>query len=749
MISFKDLMEGRVGQKIVKPTADSKLKQQVREPGDLGKVERLKQMHQNKGGAKMTRVPDTAQRMSSAVSLGADKMAAAKKVLQDVSGVKDEDRKKGSVRTPVDYNDPTQYRRKVKSLSKKMGLRGDEPETDPSEAEFDEGGDPDTPKPKAVPKPPNPPRGWTMTSPKPEHKAYTKQLKDYEAFKNAGGQDAPRGRSKEEIEAGMEKAQKTGQLAGRDATTAADQEFDSVIQQAASPDLLPGVKIGKNTVGSSADMRHAYQGSGVGQKDKKEMDDDYFNQMMGAIIDPDLATQAKGKGAEEDPAMAALGQRLDLDKTGSIPLIQKGGEGGYNTKVMDPSARDVEAHSQDGEELASDKAYMTKEVKQRQKALRKALNGQDSKAVQDLAFKFKDISDERLDSTINMFGQARGAGGKMELLKRIERAGGVDGERSTIWAGEDFGDKVPDEAKKDANGNDLPPGVYDMSKITDTDLKKNMRANRSREATRTYLKQGGVDAYAEHEGFRSMLDMDLEHIKSLKNGGFDGPDNWVWASSPLNQGRGTEDLGSYVQRSVDSRGVTGPDGGSKLGQTTQGRMQKPREQGQFFDKMFDDNQLLKNRFENDFGELRKGTRGQFKGVFDPAKYDELSDEQIAAHRKNLKDNYGFSNDQAKIQFPDKGVQSGKAYGNDAKAYDADATRNERQQHQYRKALDDIKKQKEAGTLPPELRGLSASELKKYVQDQINDTEERKANDEREAELGKIRAQQPAFDDIGL
>ncbi len=749
MISFKDLMEGRVGQKIVKQTADSKLKQQVREPGDVGKVERLQQMHQNKGGAKMTRVPDTAQRMSSAVSLGADKMAAAKKVLQDVSGVKDEDRKKGSVRTPVDYNDPTQYRRKVKSLSKKMGLRGDEPETDPSEAEFDEGGDPDTPKPKAVPKPPNPPRGWTMTSPKPEHKAYTKQLKDYEAFKNAGGQDAPRGRSKEEIEAGMEKAQKTGQLAGRDATTAADQEFDSVIQQAASPDLLPGVKIGKNTVGSSADMRHAYQGSGVGQKGKKEMDDDYFNQMMGAIIDPDLATQAKGKGAEEDPAMAALGQRLDLDKTGSIPLIQKGGEGGYNTKVMDPSARDVEAHSQDGEELASDKAYMTKEVKQRQKALRKALNGQDSKAVQDLAFKFKDISDERLDSTIDMFGQNRGQlgkEGKKSALAALEGRGGVDGDRSTIWAGVDFSDKVPDEAKKDAEGKDLPEGVYDMSKVPDN-MKADMKQARAREMVRTYLKQGGVDAYAEHEGFRSIMDMDLEHIKSLKNGGFDGPDNWVWASSPLNQGRGTEDLGSYVQRSVDSRGVAGPNDGSKLGQTTQGRMQKPREQGQFFDKMFDDNQLLKNRFENDFGELRKGTRGQFKGVFDPAKYDELSDEQIAAHRKNLKDNYGFSNDQAKIQFPDKGVQSGKAYGNDAKAYDADATRNERQQHQYRKAFDDITKQKDAGTLPPELRGLSAAKLKDYVQDQIRDTEARKKNDEDERK--RDQGGDDPFGDIGL
>ena len=238
-----------------------------------------------------------------------------------------------------------------------MGIAGDEPEVDPSEAEFDKGGDPDAPKPKAVPKPPKPPRGWTKSSPKPEHKAYTQQLKDYEAFKNAGGEDAPKGRSKKEIEAGMERAQKSGQLAGRDATTAADQEFDSVIQGAESPTMKKPIEVAGTKIGGSADMRHAYQGSGVGQKGKKEMDDEYFNQMLGAIIDPDLATQGKEKTDEIDPAMAALGQRQDLDKTREGPLIRRGGEGGFETKVMDPTARDVAAHSEKGKKLASDKAY--------------------------------------------------------------------------------------------------------------------------------------------------------------------------------------------------------------------------------------------------------------------------------------------------------------------------------------------------------------------------------------------------------
>lgn len=724
MITFKDLMEGRVGQKIVQKTVDSKLKQAVRNPGDVGKVERLQQMHQDKGGAKMTRVPDTAQRYEFAVR-NPELARVGAEVLQQVSGVKNDERKKGSVRTPVDYNDPYQYRRKVKSLSKKMGLRGDEPEVDPSEAEFDPGGDPDAPKVKAVPKPPKPPRGWTMDSKKPEHKEYTKQLKDYQAFKDAGGEDVPKGRSKEEIEAGMERAQKSGQLAGRDATTAADQEFDSVIQQAASPEALPGVKLAGKDYGSSAHMRHAYQGSGVGQKGKTEMDDEYFNQMLGAIIDPDLATKKAGASGEIDPSDAALGIRQDLDQT-EVPLIQRGGEGGYETKVMDPSARDVEAHSEKGEKQASDKAYLTPEVKKRQKALRDALNGQDSKAVQDLAFKFKDISDERLDSTIEMFGQARGQlgkEGKMKLLKQIEGRGGVDGERSVIWGGDDFADKVPDEAKKDADGNDLPPGIYDMSKITDGDLKRDIRSSRAREMVRTYLKQGGVDAYAEHEGFRSILDMDLEHIHSLKAGGYDSPDNWVWASSPLNQGRGDKDLGPYVDSSVDSRGVTGPNDGSKLGQTTAGRLMKPAEFKNYepLKNVFDNNELLKSRFKNDFSSIDGGTsRGQFK--FDAKKYDNLSSEEIKSYRENLVNNYGMSKSQAEKVFPDKGLQSGKTYGEDPKAYDEDATRNERVQTMYRDTLAKVTKDFADDPSKFERYGITKkSQLKKLVQAKIEDT----------------------------
>jgi len=46
---------------------------------------------------------------------------------------------------------------------------------------------------------------------------------------------------------------------------------------------------------------------------------------------------------------------------------------------------------------------------------------------------------------------------------------------------------------------------------------------------RNYLRQGGRDAYASHEGVRSIMDMDLEHIRSLKaavrEGGADHPDN--------------------------------------------------------------------------------------------------------------------------------------------------------------------------------------------------------------------------------
>ena len=58
---FFNLAEKVISQQTVEPTQDSKLKKAVRAAGDVGKVERLQSMHKAKGGAKLTRVPDTEQ----------------------------------------------------------------------------------------------------------------------------------------------------------------------------------------------------------------------------------------------------------------------------------------------------------------------------------------------------------------------------------------------------------------------------------------------------------------------------------------------------------------------------------------------------------------------------------------------------------------------------------------------------------------------------------------------------------------
>ena len=358
MKTYRQLFEGRVGQKTVEKKPDTPERKAIRAPGDVGKVDRLTQMY--KDAPETTTVPDTAQRFASAVK-NPGLAAKADEVLKGL-GYKGGD-KVGEVKARKDFRDPYQYRRAVKKLGKdQLGI-----ETDADE------------KLEADPE----------------------------------GTKLPKGRSKKEIEAGMERAQKSGQLAGRDATTSADETMDQVVQDAESPTVRDPLRVktkdGENDVEvkGTADLRHGYQGSGVGVMDKTEFDDEYQNALIGAILDPDMAALGKkerGKKQEPDSANAALGIRNDLDQQTFPPIQQKSAKSGdVSDKVQDPTARDVETHSTTGElrGIGAGKAYLTKDVIARQKELRDALVGQQSDKVQDLAFKFKDISDEQLDGFID------------------------------------------------------------------------------------------------------------------------------------------------------------------------------------------------------------------------------------------------------------------------------------------------------------------------------------------------------------
>ena len=657
---FFNLAEKVISQQTVEPTKDSALKKAVRAPGDIGKVERLQQMHKNKGGAKMTRVPDVAQRVASAVELGPDKMAAADKILQDVSGVKSSERKKGSVRTPVNFNDPEQYRRKVASLSGKMNGRStdkdDELEADPEKV--DKG-----PAPKF---PGGPPRGWTMTSKDPKHQEYTQQLKDYKAFKDAGGEAEQEARSPEDTVKGMENSK----LYGKDATTQADKDFDDVIQQSASPNARKGVEIpGVGLQKDSRTYNHAYQPSGVGVLSKTEYDDEYQDALLGGILDPDRMSDGKDD--------SILGN-YDYDKMSEIPIYQNAGEDN-DLKNFDPSPRDLETVTQRGEDIGKEKgkSYLTPEVLEKQKQLRDALVGQQSDKVQELAFKF-DISDEQLDGFIDQFqqGAPERRASKKKLMAKLEGAGVGDG-RGFAYGG-DLGD-IPDEARLGPDGEKLPDGVYNTSKL-DPIQKKKAQENRARELIRTYLKQGGQNAYAPHEGLRSVLQMDLEHIKSLKAGGHDHPDNWVWASQNLNRMRGNKDLGPEAERYVDDKGIR--QGADKLSQGVQFTDTKGMAD------IFGGDKEKQKAFTDEFGE--PGGRGQKKGMFNRDDYHKMSQADIDQVRMQAQRNYGLSDEQAQTIFPDEPRIAGRSYEEDPDGYARDYETNLSDQSIYRSGMQKIK-----------------------------------------------------------
>lgn len=681
MITFTQLMEKRVGRQTMAPTPDDPLKQAVRAPGDVGKVERLQQMDKNK--SKMTRVPDTAQRMAAAKD-NPELAAKADEVLTDL-GV--DTSRVGSVRTPRNYRNPEQFARRIAQIGRKMNnVQSDQGMVDdPAETEIDPKYDADAAAP-TVEKPGPPPRGWSLDSRSPEHKEYTAKLKAYQAAQENPNTYA--GGNPDTIE-----RMASADLAGRDRITAADQDFDDAIVSAQGPTLRDPIVVdtpdGPKKFYDSPELEHGYQPSGVGVMNKKEFDTEYMDALIGGILDPDQASS--------DKVDAILGVRDDISQKSKPAVIRTSKGGDIDTEVKDPTRRDVEAMSDQGElrgELEG-RAYLTPEVREKQQAMRDALVGQQSDKVQELAFKFKDVSDEQVDEFIDRFGQARGRvgkEGKKRIIAEIEARGGVDGERSVIWGGDI---KVPAAARKDNDGNPLPKGQVNMAKIDDEDLKAEIRAQRARELVRTYLKQGGINAYAQHEGFRSMLDMDLEHIKSLKAGGYDSPDNWVWASSNLNQLRGDKDLGPFVDTRVTDSGITGPEGGAKLGGTTQNisRADAVKTFNSFI-RQNPDNQEKLDNFKADIGDP-SAFQVTNRGIFAPDEYAKLDQDEIEQLRAAATKHYGFTDDMAASIFPDKGRLSGNPLGDiemgdteDYEQYDQDSTTNRRDQVIYRNMKND-------------------------------------------------------------
>ena len=460
MKTYRDLFERSIGQKTMEPGVDTPEKQRLREPGDVGKVERLQQMNRKK--SKNTRIPADAE----LAKVDPELRSKGDEILRDVGGVTGA-KGAGTYRVPRDYKDPYQYQRNVDQQARKTGVSDEE----------------------------------------------TPNIIDVQKKTNF---------------------------------TDTDDKFDQAIRAAEAPRLKKPIDF-KDKEGNvafrsqdSPALTHGFQRSGVGIMNKTAYDDDVRDNIISAITDPDLVA-----GTPEDETGRKFGP------SNLKPQIV--GRDDLESEIKDPTARDLENVTQRGEDQAvkDGKAYLTPEVVERQKAMRDAMNGQNSKKVQELSFKFPDISDDQLNSFIDNWGQARGqlgAEGKKKLVAELEGRGGTEGERGIIYSGNTDG--IPDEARFDDNGKKLPDDMVNMNKISDKDLKRSIKETRGRELIRTYLKQGGVNAYAPHEGLRSPGDMDLEHIQSLKAGGMDHPSNWVWASRNLNQLRGDQDLEPIADVSI-------------------------------------------------------------------------------------------------------------------------------------------------------------------------------------------------------
>jgi hypothetical protein len=156
---------------------------------------------------------------------------------------------------------------------------------------------------------------------------------------------------------------------------------------------------------------------------------------------------------------------------------------------------------------------------------------------------------------------------------------------------------------------------------------------------KTYLRQGGRDAYAMHEGIRSIADMDLEHISSLKgkgaSAGRDGPDNWVFASGPLNMQRAENEL-------------TGEEG--TITKYAQGPKAPDRENAfKTYDGLMKQDPELQKKFQKEFGGKLTSKGGT--GPFSQGKYNEYSPTDIKGLRLQA-EKIGMTSDQAKTIFPD-------------------------------------------------------------------------------------------------
>ncbi len=366
---------------------------------------------------------------------------------------------------------------------------------------------------------------------------------------------------------------------------------------------------------------------------------------------------------------------IDKDKEqGDLLSLQNRG-GSENTRIQRPSARDLETMDPEAERLGAEKegrVNLTPEVMKRQAEFRDALNGQNSAKVQELAFQHE-VSDQSVNDFIKSIGLKRAVRG-VQGSKIVDQlaSNGLGGKRDKSAYGGDLGE----EGEKYRNED----GTYDLTKMP-KDMKKQALMNRGKEMIRIYLQQGGRDAYANHEGLRSIEDMDLEHIQSLTAGGKDDPSNWVWASGELNRLRGNKDMGPSVRKFAGDEGDDMDLGGGPIGGqvTSDDHAGKKRIYRQF---------VSDPKFQQEFGTV--GAKGQNTGVMKPENLAKMSKDEIEQLRQSFIKNYGGSEEQAQTLFPDQGRLRNLPYASGRAEYDKDMDTQGREAVMYNNIIKQVK-----------------------------------------------------------
>ena len=413
--------------------------------------------------------------------------------------------------------------------------------------------------------------------------------------------DAPGYKSKSRSGKEIQQSMTRNFRPGMDAVTSADRVMRDKVKDAQRPTDAPIKVKGIGTVPASGYLRHGYQSSGVGLNKKLGTDD--LDYIYAAISD-------------ETPV------RKEPSITGTIDK-----RGIENTKQFTATRRDLEQLEADAEAQAvkDGKAYLTPEVVEFQRKFRQAAQKSDAKAIQDLVFRHE-VTPEVVDQFIEYYGsQPRGGS---TLFKRIEAYGNTAPDTSK------FGGDLGPEAEK-ARVPGTPEGVYNYKKLTKQQVAQ-AKLNRTRAIIETYLKQGARDAYANHEGIRSITDMDLEHIASLKGdreGNFDHPSNWVMASQELNRMKSERDLTSTTEKLAKGPGVF-----------------DYSEQGKTFIDFTKGDKEEQQRLIKLFGGDPSG-KGKGKGVFGKTNYEKLSDEEREELRQKARDEGFVESDIMKV-FPE-------------------------------------------------------------------------------------------------